>query len=91
MSRQHRPGDWIDAEARRLVEEQYQRATEVLEANQNALEHLVALLLEKETLQGAELEEALSPVEDQTGESGELPAAAAPPQAGPSVGVQPAS
>ena len=81
----------IDAEARRLVEQQYQRATEVLETNRDALEHLVALLLEKETLQGAELDEALRPVKDQTGESGELPAAAAPPQAGPSVGVQPAS
>ena len=81
----------IDAEARRLVEEQYQRATEVLEANRDALEHLVALLLEKETLQGADLDEALSPVKNQTGDSDELPTAVAPPQAGPAVGVQPAS
>lgn len=81
----------IDAEARRLVEQQYQRATEVLETNRDALEHLVALLLEKETLQGAELDEALSPVKDQTGQSGDLPTPVAPPQAGPTVGVQPAS
>ena len=73
------------------MEEQYQRATEVLEANRDALEHLVALLLEKETLQGAELDEALSPVKNQTGDSDELPTAVAPPQAGPAVGVQPAS
>ena len=81
----------IDAEARRLVEQQYLRATEVLEANRDVIEHLVSLLLEKETLQGTELDDVLNPVKAQTGEPGELPVAVAPPQAGPSVGVQPAS
>ena len=52
----------IDAEARRLVEEQYQRATEILETNRAALERLVNVLLEKETLQGQELDEALKGV-----------------------------
>jgi cell division protease FtsH len=56
----------IDAEARRLVEEQYRRATEVLEMNRAVLGNLVTVLLEKETLQGAELEEALRGVIDLT-------------------------
>jgi len=59
----------IDAEARRFVEEQYARATQVLEKNRTVLENLVSVLLDKETLQGGELEEALRGVVDLAGNS----------------------
>ncbi|MGB9666854.1 MAG: ATP-dependent zinc metalloprotease FtsH [Candidatus Cryosericum sp.] len=75
----------IDAEARRLVEEQYQRATEILEMNRAVLENLVATLLEKETLQGPELEEALKGVIDLTASTVQIQPPAVP------VSPQPAS
>ena len=78
----------IDAEARRLVEEQYQRATEVLEMNRAVMENLVAVLLDKETLQGPELEEALKGVIDLTASTVQIQPPA-PPAGAPSP--QPAS
>jgi cell division protease FtsH len=71
----------IDAEARTLVEAQYVRATRYLEQNRTVLESLVTTLLEKETLQGAELEEALRGV---TGVEGH---ASAPPVSAPQPAV----
>ena len=79
----------IDAEARRLVEEQYQRATEVLEMNRVVLENLVTVLLDKETLQGPELEEALRGVIDLTASTVHIQAPAS--QSGSPVSTQPAS
>jgi len=79
----------IDAEARRLVEEQYRRATEVLEMNRAVLENLVTALLEKETLQGPELEAALKGVIDLTASTVHIQAPAS--QSGPAVSTQPAS
>jgi len=79
----------IDAEARRLVEEQYQRATEVLEMNRAVLENLVTVLLDKETLQGPELEVALKGVIDLTASTVHIQAPAS--QSGSPVGTQPAS
>jgi cell division protease FtsH len=79
----------IDAEARRLVEEQYQRATEVLEMNRVVLENLVTTLLDKETLQGPELEEALKGVIDLTASTVHIQAPAS--QSGSPVSTQPAS
>ncbi len=79
----------IDAEARRLVEEQYRRATEILEMNRSVLENLVAVLLDKETLQGPELIEALKGVIDLTASTVEIQAPAA--QSGSPVSTQPAS
>jgi cell division protease FtsH len=78
----------IDAEARRLVEEQYRRATEVLEMNRVVLENLVTVLLDKETLQGPELEEALRGVIDLTASTVHIQAPAS--QSGSSVSTQPA-
>jgi cell division protease FtsH len=78
----------IDAEARRLVEEQYQRATEVLEMNRVVLENLVTVLLDKETLQGPELEEALRGVIDLTASTVHIQAPAS--QSGSPVSTQPA-
>ncbi len=81
----------IDAEARRFVEQQYQRATEILEMNRAVLEKLVGVLLDKETLQGAELEEALRGVIDLTATPLQ-PQASAAPQPGQVIsGTQPAS
>jgi len=79
----------IDAEARRLVEEQYRRATEILEMNRAVLENLVAVLLDKETLQGPELIEALKGVIDLTASTVEIQAPAA--QSGSPLSTQPAS
>lgn len=69
----------IDAEARRLVEEQYRRATEILEMNRAVLENLVTVLLDKETLQGPELEEALKGVIDLTASTVQIQAPASQP------------
>jgi cell division protease FtsH len=79
----------IDAEARRLVEEQYRRATEVLEMNRAVLENLVTVLLDKETLQGPELEVALRGVIDLTASTVHIQAPAS--QSGSPVSTQPAS
>ncbi len=79
----------IDAEARRLVEEQYQRATEILEMNRAVLENLVAVLLDKETLQGTELEAALKGVIDLTASTVQIQPPASP--SGAAVSPQPAS
>jgi len=79
----------IDAEARRLVEEQYRRATEVLEMNRAVLENLVTVLLDKETLQGPELEVALRGVIDLTASTVHIQAPAS--QSDLPVSAQPAS
>ena len=79
----------IDAEARRLVDEQYRRATEVLEMNRAVLGNLVTVLLDKETLQGAELEEALRGVIDLTASTVRIQAPAS--QSDLPVSAQPAS
>jgi len=78
----------IDAEARRLVEEQYQRATEILEMNRAVVENLVKVLLEKETLQGPELEEVLKGVIDLTASTVQIQPPAA--SSGAPVSPQPA-
>ena len=52
----------FDEEVRRLVDEAERQAREVIEANQLVLAGLVDLLLERETLEGAALGEALSDV-----------------------------
>jgi cell division protease FtsH len=52
----------LDAEVRRILEEQRTLATEVLVANRSALDDLAAALREHETLQGPELASALGRV-----------------------------
>ena len=49
----------IDEEVRRLLDEARERATELLTEHRKRLDDLAALLMEKETLQGAELAAAL--------------------------------
>jgi cell division protease FtsH len=46
----------IDQEIRRLVDECYARARDILKARRAALDHVVQALLKRETLDGAELD-----------------------------------
>jgi cell division protease FtsH len=55
----------VDAEIRRIIETQYARATQILSAQQNVLRTAVALLLQKETISGAELKSLLFPTNGQ--------------------------
>ncbi len=52
----------IDAEVRRIVDEQYERATRILESRTAALESAAELLLTRETLSGEELRAVASVV-----------------------------
>jgi len=49
----------IDEEINRLIDEAYQRARKVLQENKDVLHKLAELLLEKETVMGAELDEII--------------------------------
>src|SRR5262249_32620527 len=51
----------IDAEVRRIIDTQYVRATQILGARQDVLCTAARLLLQKETISGAELKELLFP------------------------------
>jgi len=51
----------IDEEVRRIVESAYQRAKEILETNQDALDRIAQHLIDAETLEGEELKELLGP------------------------------
>jgi cell division protease FtsH len=50
----------IDAEVRRIVDAQFERAASLLTAHRDALRHLSAELLKAESLDGAAVREALS-------------------------------
>jgi len=52
----------FDAEVRQLLEDSEKRATEIVKGNKPVLEAMVVILLEKETLEGAALLDALAPV-----------------------------
>lgn len=49
----------IDEEIYRLIDKAYQRARKVLQENKDVLHKLAELLLEKETVMGAELDEII--------------------------------
>lgn len=51
----------IDEEAKRIVEEQYQRALNILKANKEGLTKLAELLLEKEVIFSEDLEQIFGP------------------------------
>jgi cell division protease FtsH len=50
----------LDAEVRRIVDEQKEVATSILRSNRRALDNLARDLFNRETVQGAELQQALS-------------------------------
>jgi cell division protease FtsH len=51
----------IDAEVRHIIDTQYIRATQILGAQQDVLRAAARVLLQKETISGAELQEMLCP------------------------------
>lgn len=51
----------IDAEVRRIIDTQYVRATQILGDQQNVLRTAAGVLLQKETISGAELQKMLYP------------------------------
>ncbi len=69
----------IDKEVRRIIDECYNRARQILEANRDKLETVARALLEKESLDAEELDRLLAgqPLE------AEAPAAPPPPEAAP--------
>ncbi len=58
----------IDKEVRRIIDECYERARDLLQANRDRLERLARALLEHESLEGEEIDRALAgePVERET-------------------------
>jgi len=54
-----RTQELIDAEVKKIVTEQYERATNLLTEHRRALEYLASRLLREETLEGAAVQEAL--------------------------------
>jgi cell division protease FtsH len=50
----------IDAEVKQIIDKAYARATEILKAQREKLEHLASRLIEVETLEGTELEALLA-------------------------------
>ena len=50
----------IDEEVRNFIETNYKRAKEILQQNRDKMEKLVAVLLQKETLEKDEIDEILS-------------------------------
>lgn len=70
----------IDAEVKRIIDEQYQVARDIIYGNRDKLELIAQCLLEFETLDGAQVEEIVK-----TGKF--TPPAAPPPQVGPPTGA----
>jgi cell division protease FtsH len=64
----------IDNEVRRIIQDSYQRARDLLEANLDSLHRIAENLLEKESLDGAEIDEILRSVR---GDNGTVPISAA--------------
>ena len=50
----------IDAEVKRLIDEAYQKATEILEARRDRVELIAKALLEFETLEGSQVEDLIN-------------------------------
>ena len=54
----------IDREVRHIITECYDKAREIIRKNRRRLDRIVEILLEKETIEGSELEEVLNAVEE---------------------------
>jgi cell division protease FtsH len=65
--------DLIDAEVKRIMEESYDRAKDVIKSQKNTVLEIANILLEKETLQGEELKKYLAKIktEDKSAEGRE--------------------
>ncbi|MCX8108303.1 MAG: cell division protein FtsH, partial [Verrucomicrobiae bacterium] len=73
----------IDAEVKRIIDECYARAAEIINANRDKLKLIAEALLEYETLDGAQVEEIIK--------TGKLTAPQNASQAGPPTGAQAAT
>ena len=74
----------IDAEVKRLIDEAYQRAEELLKANRAKVQAIANALLEYETLEGSHIKEIM-----ETGELRNPPKGAQPPDLPPAAGSPP--
>ncbi len=75
----------IDGEVHRLINEGYETAVRILTIHRAKLDRLAKLLIEKETLEGPELESAFSDVTPETATKAAEPLADLPPQAAPGI------
>jgi cell division protease FtsH len=73
----------IDAEVKRIIDESYQKARELIYANRDKLELIASSLLEFETLEGTQVEEIIR--------TGQLTPPPPPPQTGPPTGAMAAT
>ncbi|MCP5524467.1 MAG: ATP-dependent metallopeptidase FtsH/Yme1/Tma family protein [Verrucomicrobiales bacterium] len=73
----------IDAEVKRIIDESYTRAKELIEQHRDKLELIAKALLEFETLEGSQVEEIIK--------TGKLPEPPPKPQTGPPTGAEAAT
>ena len=64
----------IDREVRRIVDECYTKATEIIEQNVDVLHRSAALLMEKEKITGEEFAALFTPADANASKESEVPA-----------------
>ena len=77
----------IDAEVKRLLEENYNRARTIIDQNRDRMVHLATTLIDVETLDRAAFEKLMNELQPS---NGQVPAPVAPPTAAPAAGLPPA-
>ena len=77
----------IDAEVKRLLEENYSRAGTIIEQNHDRMVHLATTLIDVETLDRAAFEKLMNELQP---DSSPAPALVAPPTPAPAAGLAPA-
>ncbi|MBQ2627222.1 MAG: AAA family ATPase, partial [Eubacterium sp.] len=80
----------IDHEVMRVLDEAYQKAKEILQANRQALDEIAAYLIQKETITGKEFMEILKQVQDRENGSEETETTESAAGAAEPVGAEPA-
>ena len=79
----------IDHEVMRVLDEAYQKAKEILQANRQALDEIAAYLIQKETITGKEFMEILKQVQDRENGSEETETTESAAGAAEPVGAEP--
>ena len=77
----------IDAEVKRLLEENYSRAGTIIDQNHDRMVHLATTLIDVETLDRAAFEKLMNELQ---ASNGQVPEAVVPPTAAPAAGLPPA-
>ena len=80
----------IDHEVMRVLDEAYQKAKEILQANRQALDEIAAYLIQKETITGKEFMEILKQVQDRENGSEETETTESAAGAAEPAGAEPA-